>query len=112
MRRLLQATSDAAPWARGGARPATQFIEYGMLAVLVTSIVSAGATLAGKELNTVFYSVADALGGAAHTPAVTVGPGIKAVAQTPALLTAGGQRASHKGGPVKREVSGGTLLPF
>lgn len=111
MRRLLQAANDGAPWPRGSSRPSTQFLEYGMLAVLVISLVSIGATLAGKELNTVFYSVADALGGAAHTPAVTVGPGIKAVAQTPSIVTVG-QKKSHKGGPAVHEVNGMTYLPF
>ncbi len=112
MRRLLRVASDGAPWPRGSPRPSTNMIEYGMMAVLAISLVSIGATLAGGELNTVFYAVADALGGAPRTPgAVTVGPGIKAVAQTPSIVTVG-QRASHKGGPVKREVGGGSYLPF
>jgi len=103
MHRLTQNTSNA--YARRGyhSRRSANLInavEYGLLAMLIISLVSIGATLAGSKLNGAFTTVAIAMEESSR----------------PQNIISFGQRTNRKGVPVEREVGGMlsalTPLPF
>ena len=61
MHRLTQNTSNAYARRGGQARRSVNVVEYGLLAMLVISLVSIGATLAGSKLKGAFSTVAVAM---------------------------------------------------
>lgn len=100
MHRLTQNTSNAYARRGGQARRSVNVVEYGLLAMLVISLVSIGATLAGSKLKGAFSTVAVAMEESGR-------------AQN---ILSFGQRTNRKGAPVEREVNGKipalTPLPF
>jgi Flp pilus assembly pilin Flp len=64
MQRFTQSTGDAPGWAspqRGRPASAAGAIEYGLMAMLIVTLVSIGATFLGHKLNGVFSTVASAM---------------------------------------------------
>ncbi len=93
MPRLTQNARNAHAWHGSQARRLTHVVgavEYGLLALVLITMVSTGATFVGSKLNGVFFTVADAMGQAAR----------------PGNVLAFGQRTNRKGAPIEREVSG------
>ncbi len=69
---------------------AVNVVEYGLLAMVLITMVSTGATFVGHKLDGVFVTVADAMGQAVK----------------PQTALAFGQRTNRKGAPVERKASG------
>jgi Flp pilus assembly pilin Flp len=65
-------------------------VEYGLLAMLLITLVSIGATLGAGKLNGVFCAVAAAIEQSGR----------------PQNLVSFAQRTNRKGAPIEREVSG------
>ena len=97
MGRFSQNASRAFARPRSNTRRATQavnLVEYGLLTMLIITLVSIGATLAGNKLNGVFSTVAMAM----QQPS--------AQKVLPSRPTSFGQSTNRKGAPVERDVSG------
>ncbi len=73
MHRFTQDTRDAYAWSSSHSRRSTSLItvvEYGLLVMLLMSLVSIGATLMGSKLTSVFSTVASAMEQAAKPQSV------------------------------------------
>ncbi len=93
MYRSTQNTADARAWPKPQTRRSTgvaQVIEYGLLAMLIMTVVAIGATFAGSKINGAFGAVASAIERAG----------------SPKDVFSYGQRTNRKGAPVDRNVSG------
>ncbi len=93
MHRFAQHTSSASAWPRPRRRRSANLanvVEYGILAMLLMTLVSFGATFLGNKLNGVYFTVASAM----------EQPG------RPQTMLSFGQRTNRKGAPVERDVSG------
>ncbi len=91
MNRFTQDTSETQVWFGSNTRRSSSLagaVEYGLLAMLIITLTSIGATLLGNKLTGIFSTVAYAM----------QQPG------RPQNVVSFGQRTNRKGAPVEREV--------